>query len=248
MTYSKHVDNIRKFLLELLFPSFCLGCRKEGTYLCPDCKATLDISEHQYCLCSKHPLRLPVDSTKGKCQRSQDAPLSGLYTALPYQEKFLTKKLIYQFKYPPYYIKVLARDLAGIIATHLVIIKKNTNSIWEHSVLVPIPMEMRKMKDRGYNQTEELAKELGHLINVPSISGNLVKIKKTLPQMKLSATERQENIKNAFALKNPETLRGKKIFLVDDVYTTGSTMQECARVLRAAGAKQVWGIVIAREG
>jgi len=80
------------------------------------------------------------------------------------------------------------------------------------------------------------------------ILDNLVKIKKTEPQMKLSAKDRTENLKNAFLVKNPEGISGKKIFLIDDVYTTGSTMEECARILRDAGAKSVWGMVIAREG
>ena len=66
--------------------------------------------------------------------------------------------------------------------------------------------------------------------------------------MELSAKERQENVKNAFLIKKPEEISGKKIFLLDDVYTTGSTMEECAKVLKESGAKEVWGISIAREG
>lgn len=238
---------IKNFFLELFFPSFCLGCQKEGTYLCQDCKETLDIGQYQYCLCNKNPLRLPGDTKNGKCPRCQDKKLSGLYFALPYKEKFLTKKLIYQFKYQPY-IKDLAKPLAQILTQHLILIGKNTNQIWENSLLVPVPMEIKKLKNRGYNQAEELAKELGQMLNVLSICDNLVKVKKTLPQMKLSAKERQENLKNAFLVKNPEVFSGKKIFLVDDVYTTGSTMEECSLALKAAGAKSVFGIAIAREG
>ena len=237
----------KNFVLELFFPSFCLGCQKEGAYLCEDCKSTLEISEYNYCLCSKDPIRLPQNSKGGKCSRCQDKKLSGLYFALPYKEKFLTKKLIYQFKYQPY-IKGLAKDLAGILMEHFVLTGNTTEQTWENSFLVPVPMEIKKMKDRGYNQAEELAKELSKMLNIPLISNNLVKIKKTLPQMELSAKERQENLKDAFLVMNAEEIKGKKIFLVDDVYTTGSTMEECARVLRSAGAKQVFGIAIAREG
>jgi len=68
-----------------------------------------------------------------------------------------------------------------------------------------------------------------------------------LPQVELSEKERQKNIKNVFSLKNPVEIKEKKIFLVDDVYTTGATMEEAARVLKKAGAKEVWGVVIARE-
>jgi len=127
-------------------------------------------------------------------------------------------------------------------------IQQNTPDTWQESVFVPIPMEKRKMKRRGYNQAEELAKELSIMLNIPLMKDNLVKTKKTLPQMKLSAKERAENLIGAFAVKNPKELENKKIFLVDDVYTTGATMEECAKLLKTSGVKQVWGIVIAREG
>ena len=247
MTYSKYVDKIKEFILKLFFPSFCLGCKKEGAYLCDDCKSTLEISEYNYCLCGKNPLRILPESKNGKCPRCSDKQLSGLYFALPYKEKFLTRKLIYQFKYEPY-LKNLAKVLASILLEHFVTAKNNTQEIWENSILIPIPLEVKKQKSRGYNQAEELVKELGHTLNVLSVLDNLVKIKATLPQMELSAKERQENLVGAFSIKNPAELGGKKIFLVDDVYTTGSTMEECAKVLRKAGVKSVWGIAIAREG
>ncbi|MDO8530028.1 MAG: ComF family protein [bacterium] len=238
------MDNIKEFLLELLFPSFCLDCKKEGSFLCTDCKATLEISEYNYCLCSQHPLRLP--SAAGKCSRCQGKKLSGLYFALPYKEKFLTRKLIYQFKYEPY-LKSLSKVLAEILLEHFVIAKNNTQAIWENSIFIPVPLQIKKQKDRGYNQAQELAKELGQTLSLPLITDNLVKIKATAPQMELSAKERQENLIGVFTIKNPAKIAGKKVFLVDDVYTTGATMEECARVLRAAGAKSVWGIAIARE-
>ncbi len=239
------MNKAKEFLLELLFPTFCLGCKKEGTYLCDDCKHTLEISEYNYCLCSQHPFRLP--SLNGKCPRCQDKKLSGLYSALPYQEKFLTKKLIYQFKYEPY-IQDLARALADILLEHFALTKNLTQEVWQNSVLIPVPMEKSKQKDRGYNQAELLAKELGHSLNVPTVFDNLVKVKKTPPQVELKAKERAENLVGAFVIKNPALIVGKKVFLVDDVYTTGSTMEECAKALKTAGAKQIWGIVIAREG
>ncbi len=189
---------------------------------------------------------MPNNEKTGKCSRCQDKKLAGIYSALPYQEKFLTRKLIYQFKYPPH-LQSLGKELAKIIAHHLIITGKNREDIWENSVLVPIPMELTKMKNRGYNQTEILVRELGHILNVPLILDSLVKTKKTAPQMELSAKERLENVKNAFLVKDASQINNKKVFLVDDVYTTGSTMEECARLLKQAGAKQVWGICIARE-
>ena len=238
---------ISNFIKELLFPSFCLGCKKEGTYLCEDCNSTLEISEYNYCLCNKNPIRLQFNQNKnGKCGKCAEKKLSGLYFALPYKEKALTKKIIYNFKYSPY-IKDLSKVLSKTLIEHLVLTKNNTNQIWENAILVPVPLEKRKLKSRGYNQAEELAKELSKVINIPLITKTLIKIKSTSSQMKLKKEEREKNIKNAFITKNREQINGKKIFLVDDVYTTGSTMEECARVLKDAGARQVWGIVVARE-
>jgi competence protein ComFC len=246
ITVDNSTDKIKDFSLNLFFPKFCLGCQKEGTYLCGDCRALLDISQFNYCLCNKNPLRLPPDQKSGKCPKCQDKKLAGLYFALPYKEKDLTRKLIYQFKYQPY-LKDLAETLASLIVEHLILSNKNTEEIWRNSGLIPVPLDKKKLKARGYNQSEELAKELSKIMKIPVISGNLIKIKPTKPQMELSKEEREINLKDAFQIKNPADLAEKKMFLVDDVYTTGSTMEECAKVLRKAGAKQVWGITIARE-
>jgi ComF family protein len=242
----------KDFLLDLFFPKFCLGCKKEGTYLCDDCRALLDIAEFDYCLCDQKPQRLPADSRSGKCSKCQDLPaqagkkLSGLYSALPYKEKILTRKLIYQFKYQPY-LKDLAETLTSILIEHFVLTGKNTDEIWKNSVLIPIPLDKKKLKTRGYNQSEELAKELSKVVKIPVISDCLIKMKFTKPQMELKKEEREKNLENAFQIKNPAELAGKKVFLVDDVYTTGSTMQECAKILKESDAKSIWGIALARE-
>ncbi len=241
-----YLEKVSNFLTELFFPSFCFGCQKEGTFLCQDCTSTLEISEYNYCLCGKNPLRLPADSKNGKCSRCQNKELSGLYSALPYKERPLTRKLIHQFKYPPY-IKSLSKTLAIIIAKHLLLAQNNAEEIWGNSVLVPVPLEINKQKNRGYNQTEELAKELSKILKVTVASNILAKIKSTLPQMKLSKAERENNLKNSFKIKKSSEISGKRIFLVDDVYTTGSTMEECAKILKQNNAKTVWGIAIARE-
>jgi ComF family protein len=240
------IPQTKNFLLDLLYPKFCLGCQKEGTYLCDDCRALLDIAEFDYCLCNKKPQRLIYNQESGKCERCQNKKLSGIYFALPYKEKQLTRKLIYQFKYNPH-LKDLAKTLASIIIEHLVISKKNTDKIWAEALLIPVPLDKNKLKNRGYNQSQILAEELAKVLKVPVITDNLLKIKSTKPQMELSKAEREKNLENAFKVKNPAELLDKKVFLVDDVYTTGSTMEECAKVLKENGIKNVWGICLARE-
>jgi len=237
-------------LVDLFFPKFCLGCKKEGTFLCNDCRELLEIGEFNYCLCDK-PLRLLPNQKNGKCPSCQSKKLSGLYFAVSFKN-VLAKKLIYQFKYEPY-LKDLKSTLSGILIEHFIKTKKNTDEIWENSILIPVPIDNKKLKIRGYNQSEELAKELSKTLKIPVVSDVLVKIKKTPPQMELSKQDREKNLLGAFVINkragvsDTPALNEKKIFLVDDVYTTGSTMEECAKVLKEVGVKQVWGIAIARE-
>lgn len=229
---------IGKFLLDLFFPKSCLFCQREGDYLCSDCQALLEISEYQYCLCQK-PLRLP---RAGKCQKCQKNSLNGLYFALNYQNSF-SQKLIQQFKYQPF-VKELSKNLASLIITHFQL--SGNNPDFPNFIIIPIPLERKRLKWRGFNQAEEIAKELANFFEIPLISDCLIKIRETLPQTELSEKERKENLKGAFLVKNKEKIKKKKILLVDDVYTTGSTLEEAARVLKEAGAKEIIGIVVAR--
>lgn len=219
------MDKFKDFITELLFPKFCFGCKKEGAFLCQGCRHLLDILEFDY----KRP---------GK-------NLNGLYFAASFKNPVI-KTLIHNFKYKPY-TKNLAETLASLLIEHFVLAKTNTDSIWENSVLIPVPLHEKKLRQRGYNQSEELAKELAKILKIPVISNFLVKIKSTESQMHLKKEAREKNLLGAFAIKKPFDFAQGKIFLVDDVYTTGSTMEECAKVLRKAGAKTVWGIAVARE-
>jgi len=227
---------LKNFLLNIFFPKFCLGCEKEGTYFCEDCKACLEISEDNFCLC-KSPKRL---TEGGKCNNCQPKELNGLYFTVSYRNK-LIKKLIRQFKYEPY-IKELAEPLTSLIITHFLLLDKG-NQIRKGKILVPIPLSKRRLRERGFNQAEEIAKNLSKFLEIP-LCNCLVKIKETPSQVDLSKKERRENVKGVFEID--EEAKDKRILLVDDVYTTGTTMNEAAKVLKEAGAKEVWGVVIAR--
>jgi len=233
---------LKNSLLDILFPKFCLGCNKEGTYLCTDCVSILGVLEHHYCLCDKNPIRL---IQPGKCSRCKTKNLSGLFTALPYQERSLTKKLISSFKYPPY-LKELADPLSDLIIKHFLICEEDPKEILKKGHLIPIPLTEQKLKKRNYNQAQELTKQLSEKLKVSAILNNLIKTKKTKPQVGLSKKERKQNLKNAFSCTKPSQIKRKEIFLIDDVYTTGATMEEAAKTLKKAGAKKVWGIAIAR--
>lgn len=216
----RFLSSVKDFILDILFPEFCLICGREGSYLCRDCQSLTPISSEIY------------QGTKN---------LAGLYWAAPYGN-FVVKKAINQFKYPPY-IRELAKPLSFLIISHLL---SAGNLDFSNFILVPVPLHKKKLKKRGFNQAEELAKELSKFLRAPVLNDVLVKIKKTPAQAELKKEQREENIKGAFFCREPGLLQGRKILLVDDVFTTGSTMEEIARLLREAGAKQVWGAVVAR--
>ncbi len=215
------------FLLDLFFPKFCFNCGKEGNYLCQDCQALLEIS--------------------GFHQKYSTQNLKDLYFAINYQNS-LVKNLIQKFKYEPF-MKELAKTLSYLMITHFQLLENPPPFFGGGSdfILIPVPLEKKRLKWRGFNQAEEMAKELTNFFKIPFILNcALMKIKETCPQVDLKNEERKENTKGAFLVKDNNLIRDKKILLVDDVYTTGSTMEECARVLKESGAKEVIGIVVAR--
>ena len=112
--------------------------------------------------------------------------------------------------------------------------------------LVPVPLHRRRLRDRGYNQSALLAKELGTLMQMPVAPDVLERTRDTPPQVSLTREERIRNVEGSFAC--PERVEGKSFILVDDVITAGSTLSECASALKAAGASSVWGIALARQG
>ncbi len=215
-------NKLKSFFLDLFFPKACFGCKKPETYLCCDCEAVLEVSDIHKQLKTKY--------------------LSDLYFALEYK-KPLIKILIQKFKYQPF-IKELSKPLSSLIINHFQLIEKNKND-FKDFIIIPVPLHIKRLKWRGFNQAENIAKELSSFFEIPLISDGLVKNKETLPQTKLSETQKKENVINAFDCKNKEKIKNRNILLVDDIYITGTTIKECARVLKNSGAKKVIGIIIA---
>jgi len=225
-------SKLKEFILDLLFPKFCLNCRKEGTYLCVDCAELLEIT--------------------GFHQPAHLASLADLYFAVNYQNP-LVQNLIKNFKYEPF-VKELSQTIASLIIKHFQLMDNrpvfhpaiNVNN-QANFAFIPVPLHRSKLKWRGFNQAEEICKNLAEFFQLPVINHCLIRIKKTSPQTELTGSARKENIKNAFLVKNKELIKNKNIILVDDVYTTGATLQECSRVLKQAGAQKVIGLVFARD-
>ena len=240
----KIIIQLKEYLFEVLFPRTCLGCRREGSWLCEDCIATLDIQNWSLCPVSQK--RVLDFKTCENCRSK--TKLTGLFTPLSFENP-LIKKAIHQFKYEPF-VKELAIPLSYIIISHLNLIELPASSYavagGQGPVLIPVPLHKSRLRWRGYNQAEELAEELSKSLGIPVETNSLVRLKSTPPQTELTGAEREENIKGIFGCRNVEKVRRKKVLLVDDVYTTGATMEECARVLKEAGAREVWGMVVAR--
>jgi len=114
-------------------------------------------------------------------------------------------------------------------------------------VLVPVPLHPKRLRERGYNQSYLLAKELGKLTGLPVVADSLVRERHTSPQARtLTVGERRGNVADAFACRD-RRLEGKPVILIDDVSTSGATLDACALALKEAGAASVWGLVLARE-
>ncbi|MDD5146260.1 MAG: ComF family protein [Candidatus Pacebacteria bacterium] len=231
-------------IVETLFPAWCLNCHKEGMALCSDCLSLIEINPWQHCPFCPKPKRV---INKGKCGSHQHFALDGLFSAVSYQDP-LVKKIIRAFKYQPF-LKNLDQQLIQIILAHFQI---SENKILFHSqdnsCLIAIPISKSKLKRRGYNQSSLLAKGLSTFYQIPILENILIKTKETKSQVSLSKEERKENLAGAFSITSSEIIKNKIIFLVDDVFTTGATMEEAAKTLKRAGAKKVFGIAVAREG
>ena len=174
--------------------------------------------------------------------------IDGIISAITY--KGIVKKLVYQFKYPPY-----LSDLKGILG-RLLYEGIAQQEAFAHflsgestCLIIPIPLHKKRIRMRGYNQSELLAKELSVRLGLPLASDVLKRFNETLPQFDLKKDERTKNIMGAFSVseKFKAKLEGKNIVLVDDIATTGATLKECEKVLKKSGAKRVIGVTLAHE-
>jgi ComF family protein len=147
---------------------------------------------------------------------------------------------VHQLKYR--HARVLAPLLAELLATSL------SKRPLQADLVIPVPLSVRRFRERGYNQSMLIARELGSLTSLPAPQdGVLARIRDTPPQVGLSAADRLKNMRGAFACVDPSRVRGRRCALLDDVMTTGATLEACAETLRQAGAEKVFGLVVARE-
>ncbi len=234
MSVLPQVAKLRAMALDLFFPRWCLGCHKEGTLICPSCRSSLPRVTPPLCpLCGR------PQASGILCPGcvGWHAKVDGIRS--PFRFDGVMRQAIYQLKYRN--LRVLAAPLARLLADYLA-----ANPI-PTDVLVPVPLHRKRLRERGYNQSGLLAGELGKLTGLPVVQNCLVRWQHTFPQVKTSAVEeRQSNVADAFTCRD-QRLRDKQVLLIDDVATSGASLDACAAALKAAGVPSVWGLVLARE-
>lgn len=225
---------IKLKVLDLLFPPHCVSCGKGGAFLCRKCRKKLIYLQPPLCIRCSQPIR--TGTICQKCQ-SQTWDIDGICSVFKYGGAI--RQAIIQFKYQN--IKALADPLSYLMMEYL---KKHPLSF---DIIIPVPIHKRRLRERGYNQSSLLARRLSYRTCIPVVEGALIRTKHTSAQAKTDNVEqRRENIKNAFKCVNHD-ISGKRILLIDDVCTSGATLNSCATSLKSAGAASVWGLTLAKE-
>lgn len=239
-------------ILSVIFPLNCLGCNQSGLLVCEKCLNSIDSLEFQECPgCRRRSVRGIFCGEKCRQRLFADGCcFNQLIVCSRYDKNGLLKKIIERFKYK------FTEELSGVLSGMIVLqaeklFKKNDQDSAKMAVetwIVPVPLHKKRRKERGYNQAELLSLGL-----VDSFGWKIVRLLKrtfyTQPQAHLSRKERLKNLKDAFVLRkgvDGSFLAGKRIVLTDDVCTTGSTLNECAKVLKKAGAEEIVALVLAR--
>ena len=231
-------------LLSLVYPPDCLACGAAldpaaGDHFCAACLEELTACEHGRC--PKCAAALPPGVLPGKrCPMCRDAfrHIRGTACVGDFQGKLM--ELVHAFKYSRR--RFLGRSLSELLA------QATVAAPWrrEVDVVIPVPLDLRKFLRRGFNQAEILARTTASALSARRAPKILKRVPGGPPQVELKRRQRFENVKGRFKVRRPARVRGRCVLLVDDVATTGATLEECARVLRSAGARRVYAAVLAR--
>ena len=234
-----------KSLLNLILPPRCFYCGKvldEDKGLCDSCISKIDFLNGAVCHRCGRPLPQMLEDDKkllcGECLKPHRRKWFRLARSAAAYDEF-SKKLILDFKF---YDKT---DLASLLAKMMFVAGKD---IFETGVdvIIPVPLHYTRLMKRKYNQSALLAKELGKLAKIKVAYDTVIKKRKTKPQVECSGDERLKNVRDAFVVKNPEKVAGKRILLIDDVLTTGTTLKECTLALKKAKPKSVDWLTVTR--
>jgi ComF family protein len=228
------LTKLKGIALDLLFPRWCVGCGREGDFICSACRKSLTRITPPLCpRCGQPQLNNVICPA---CVGWQ-ANIDGIRA--PFKFDGVIRQAIHKLKYNN--LRAMAAFLGQMLGDYLA-----ANPL-PAEVLVPVPLHPKRLRERGYNQSRLLALELSKLSSLPLIDDCLVRERHTTPQARTpSVDERRRNVAEAFACRN-RRLEGRAVLLIDDVATSGATLDACARALKETGASSVWGLVLAKE-
>jgi len=247
-SYAQKFKFFLKALLDIIFPIECLGCGVAGQWLCKNCHAHIELRQN-FC-CPDCGLSSNFGSFCTTCQSRHS--LSGILSAVDYHNN-LVQQSIKIFKYR--FVSSLGEELSfflgqGIEKAQILCSARHEKypqifMNWCGVLLLPVPLHQKRRRWRGFNQAEILAEAFLKIMPMDYDATSLRRIRYTKPQANLKREERLFNLKNSFIWQGG-SLTNRRVILIDDVATTGATLEECARALKAAGACEIWGLVIAK--
>lgn len=223
-------------LLNLLFPRRCAGCGKTGGYFCGKCIREIKLIAKPICpVCGSSAID---GATHPRCKTRYS--LDGMTSFFRYDG--IIRKAVKLLKYQ--FVSDLAKEFISLIPSSSL----STINYQLSTILIPIPLHSTRLRFRGFNQAEVLGKLLAKRLNIPIKTNILKRIKKTIPQVEMKdRKKRLKNMEGVFAVNQPLTTNYQlsTMYLFDDVFTTGATLRSAANVLKRAGVKSVWGVVMA---
>ena len=235
-----------RMLLDIVFPPLCHHCRRfipgSGSVLiCRECLSTAKAVGSPLCTVCGVPFLTEggTDHACGSCL-AKPPPFDAARAATLHEGA--VRELIHRFKYNGR--MQVRRSLALLTAERLAGFAAESGA----ELIIPVPLHARRIRQRGFNQAILLGELLGREWCLPISRHLLQRIRWTEPQVTLSGAERAANVRGAFAVAEPARVKGRRLMLVDDVLTTGSTVAECSRVLKRAGASAVFVATVARVG
>jgi ComF family protein len=226
-----HVQQGWSAFINLLFPPKCGGCSTTGSLWCDTCRAAVQPVEPPWCEKCGEP------NTPGLCSkcRAQVMQIEQIRSVAVFLGPL--RQGIHRFKYEK--LSSLADPFGAMLADYWR--ANHLTADW----LIPVPLHPSRERDRGYNQSNLLGQRLAAQVGVPVISKGLRRTRVTAVQMELNAVQRKENVSGAFACAD-QRVRGARVIIIDDVCTTGATLEACAVALLKTGAVSVMGLTLAR--
>lgn len=230
------VDKLWKTVLDLFWPVRCVSCKKFGSWICDDCISKIDYPDHLLCI---------------RCQK----PSLGGFTHPRCQNPLGIERLIFSVSYQGPVRKIISglkyKNLTPLTSLMTNLITEDFNfrgiTLPQDFLLIPVPLHWFKERERGFNQAEALAKALGEKLDLKVRRNLLSRTKYTDSQTGLSKKKRRENVRGAFKVVDKKKVKGQKIILIDDVCTTGATLEACCQILKRNGARAIWALTFAKD-